>query len=155
MRYQLLIYLFLVCISCQNTNPPELDLSKTKITKEDKEKLHYLKEVEWPKAYKEQDTILLDRILAEEFQMIDASGNTYTKKDELDWIKKNATQNDSFYYEIKRLDFFENGTAVISGTGHIYKDTSYSIYQSSNILIKRNDLWKAISSHVSGYKSGR
>lgn len=155
MKNLFFILFLLICVSCQNSTSSKPDFSKTKITKEDKEKLHYLKEVEWPKAYREQDTILLDRILAKEFQMIDASGNTYYKKDELDWIKKNATQNDSFFYEIKRLDFFENGTAVVSGTGHIYKDTSYNIYQSSNILIKRNSEWKAISSHVSGYKSGR
>lgn len=123
---------------------------------EDLEQLRYLKEVEWPKAYREQDTTLLDRILAEEFQMIDASGNWYTKQDELDYIKDHKPSYESFRFEIKRLDLFENGTAVISGTGHIKnkdeKGPFSMTYQSSNILIKRGKLWKAISSHVSGIK---
>ncbi|MBK6830395.1 MAG: hypothetical protein IPG92_06430 [Flavobacteriales bacterium] len=51
---------------------------------EDHEALRYLKEVEWSTAYREQDTVLLDRILHGDFQMIDAEGNTFTKADELE-----------------------------------------------------------------------
>ena len=43
---------------------------------------------EWPKAYAKQDTLLLDRILGKDFKMIDQAGNWYSKKDELEWIKK-------------------------------------------------------------------
>ena len=111
------------------------------------------KEVEWPKAYAEQDTILLDRILGEDFQMIDQDGNWYTKKDELDWIKKNAAGYDSFHFEIKRFEILDNGTAIICGTGHILNDTVKSIYQSSNVLVKREGEWKAVLSHVSGLKT--
>lgn len=123
------------------------------ISDTDKEILRNLKEVEWPMAYAEQDTILLDRILGDDFKMIDQSGNWYSKKDELDWIKKNATDNDSFNYEIKRFEILDNGTAVICGTGHVLKDSVKSIYQSSNVLIKRDGKWKAILSHVSGLKN--
>ncbi|MDH3650534.1 MAG: nuclear transport factor 2 family protein [Saprospiraceae bacterium] len=120
----------------------------------DIETLRYLKEVEWPKAYRDQDTTLLDRILAEEFQMIDDQGNWFTKEDELAYIKKHKPTYHSFRYEIKRMDLFENLTAVISGIGHIKsKDEQgayMSTYHSSNVLIKRQGTWKAISSHVSG-----
>ena len=123
-------------------------------TADDIEILTFLKEVEWPKAYRNQDTVLLDRILADEFQMIDASGNWSTKRNELDYIKANKPSYDSFRFEIKRLDIFENNTAIVAGIGHIigkddqgqYKMT----YHSSNVLIKRKSAWKAISSHVSG-----
>jgi hypothetical protein len=124
----------------------------TQTTSKDEHTLRNMKEVLWPKAYKEQDTILLDHILDESFELIDGSGNRYTKNDELNWIKKNATQHDFFRYEIKRLAIYENGTAIISGTGHIYKDSVYSTYESSNVLIKKDTIWKAISSHVSGFK---
>jgi hypothetical protein len=60
--------------------------------------------------------------------------------------------HDSFRYEINRLDIYRNGTAIVAGTGHIYNDSTYSIYQSSNVLIKRDSIWKATLSHVSGYK---
>ena len=111
-------------------------------TNSDREILRHLKEIDWPKAYAEQDTILLDKILGDDFRMIDQSGNWYTKKDELDWIKKNATQNDSFRYEIKRFEILDNGTAIICGTGHILNDSVKSIYQSSNVLVKREGQWK-------------
>jgi hypothetical protein len=120
----------------------------------DEQALRYLKEVEWPRAYREQDVALLDRILADEFQMIDADGNWSTKAEELEWIRKNKPSYDSFRFVIRRLEIVENGTAVVAGTGVIEgKDEQgpYILeYQSSNILIKRGSLWEAIASHVSG-----
>jgi ketosteroid isomerase-like protein len=59
-------------------------------------------------------------------------------------------------FTIRRLEVFENGTAIVAGEGTIKgkdKDGSYVLtYQSSNVLIKRSGLWKAIASHVSGIK---
>ena len=145
-KISLVTFLLLFACSEQQEN------SYPKITSEDKDILRNLKEELWPKAYRKQDTILLDQILDESFELIDGSGNRYTKNDELNWIKNNATQHDFFRYEIKRLDIYENGTAIIAGTGHIYKDSVSSTYESSNVLIKKGTTWKAISSHVSGFK---
>ncbi len=139
--------IIIICISCS------IDQKNQGISDSDKDQLRYLKEVEWPKAYASQDTMLLDKILGDEFKMIDNEGNWYTKKDELEWIKNNATSYDSFYYEIKRLEILENGTALVCGTGHIKIDTVRSIYESSNVLIKREGQWKAVLSHVSGFKN--
>ena len=121
----------------------------------DEVQLKYLKEVEWPKAYYDQDTILLDRILGDEFKMIDAKGKTYTKKDELKYIKSNKPTYKSFKFEITRLEILENMTAIVSGKGVVEntdkEGNEYIMtYWSSNILIKRGELWKAVSSHVSG-----
>ncbi len=127
-------------------------LPQSTVTSQDREILRNLKEVQWPKAYREQDTLLLDRILGEDFQMVDASGEWSNKTKELEWIKENAMENDSFFYEIKRLDVLPNGTALICGTGHIFNDSTETIYQSSNILIKRKGIWEAVASHVSGIK---
>ncbi len=134
--------------SCHQSKVSETAL----ITNSDKLELRLIKEVLWSKAYREQDTVLLDNILDGSFELIDGDGNRFGKRDELNWIKSNAMVHDSFRYEIKRLDIYENGTAVVAGTGHIYNDSTYSIYQSSNVLIKRDSLWKAILSHVSGFK---
>ena len=115
-----------------------------------------LKETLWPKAYFEQDTVLLDRILGSEFQMVDGDGNWSTKAAELEWVAKNKPGYDSLTFEIRRLDVFENGTAVAAGTGTIRgkdKDGPYvGQYQSTNVLIKRDGQWRAVASHVSGYK---
>jgi ketosteroid isomerase-like protein len=133
--------------------------NKKNLLEKDKAALTQLKTVAWPKAYREQDTLLLDRILADEFKMIDSNGKSYTKKDELAYIKGHKPDYISFEFKIERLDIFENNTAVVSGTGTIQnrdKKGNYTfIYQSSNILIKRNGEWKAISSHTSGDREVR
>ena len=149
MKYLLVFLTICLLVSCvqirKSDNPFEL-------TATDLEDLRYLKEVEWPRAYRLQDTILLDRILGEDFQMIDAGGTWSDKAGELAWIKENASAPDSFYYDIRRLEALENGTVLICGTGHIFNDTTHTVYQSSNILIKREGNWKAVASHVSGIK---
>ena len=145
-----ILILFCAFSACKEA-PVKLQTASL-ITPTDQGILRNLKEVQWPKAYREQDTVLLDKILGDDFQMIDASGAWSDKQGELEWIKKHAMQHDSFHYEIKRLDVLDNGTALICGTGHIVNDSIETIYQSSNILIKRNGMWKAVASHVSGVK---
>lgn len=153
MKYILLILLVALSFSCNENKETTVEAIPTLNITEEKEILRHIKEVEWPKAYAEQDTILLDKILGEDFKMIDQEGNWYSKKDELEWIKKNATNNDGFNYRIKRFEILDNGTAIICGTGHILKGSVRSIYQSSNVLVKREGQWKAILSHVSGFKN--
>ena len=152
MKTTYLILLSLTVLTSCNSNP-EVAKVKSFISEEDKVILKHLKEVEWPKAYREQDTVLLDAILGDDFQMIEANGNWSNKSKELEWIKENAMESDSFYYEIKRLDVLDNGTALICGTGHVFNDSTQTIYQSSNVLIKRDGKWKAVASHVSGIKN--
>lgn len=126
----------------------------TDISAADRAALHQLKEVDWPKAYATQDTKLLEAILADEFQSIDANGEWSTKAKELDFIRQNKPWYDSLVYKIKRIDVFENGTAIVAGEGTIRasgKDGPVTIkYQSSNVLLKRKGVWKAVASHVSG-----
>ncbi|PLX16475.1 MAG: hypothetical protein C0597_07940 [Marinilabiliales bacterium] len=149
MKHLLFAILALALFSCTCDYPESYNME---ITDAQIENLRILKEVEWPKAYREQDTILLDRILANEFQFIQADGFYSNKEIEMDYIKNNEYTYDSFHFEIKRFDIFENGTAIVSGTGHILIDTTKITYESSNVLILRNGEWKAISSHVSGVK---
>lgn len=123
---------------------------------DDEKALREIKEVLWPRAYRDQDTALLDRLLADEFQMIDGSGLWSTKADEVKWVKENRPEYDSLTFQIKRLDVFENGTAIVAGTGTVKgRDSAgpwVAEYQSSNVLIKRKGAWRAVASHVSGYK---
>src|SRR4030095_16383165 len=118
----------------------------------DEQILRQIKEVEWPKAYREQDTTLLDKILADEFKMIGSDGEYSTKREQIQYIKTHKPDYISFKFNIKRLEIFENGTAIVSGTGTVHRKDDKGeydlIYQSSNVLIKRNNEWKAISSHT-------
>ena len=127
--------------------------------KSDKEILTHLKTVLWPQAYRQQDTGLLNRILAEEFQMISDKGEWSGKADEMAYIARHKPTYKSFTFQIKRLDIFENDTAVVAGIGIIKNSDNngpYVVtYHSSNVLIKRMGQWKAIASHVSGVKKVR
>lgn len=125
-------------------------------TSADERELRALKEDLWPRAYREGDAALLDRILAPEFQMIEPDGAWSNKAAELDYVSKHKTKNRSFRFEIRRLEVFENGTAIVAGRGVVIgpesdPDGGYQ-YQSSNVLIKRDGRWQAIASHVSGVK---
>ncbi|MBT8270576.1 MAG: nuclear transport factor 2 family protein [Flavobacteriaceae bacterium] len=151
MRLISVMIIALLFYSCQNKSKG-LDQPGLVDKVKDEEILRYLKEVEWPRAYREQDTVLLDRILGDDFQMVTNDGEWSNKRLQMERIKSGPTDNDSFKFEIKRLEVFDNGTAIVGGTGHIWTDSLYHIYQSSNILIKRDSLWKAVLSHVSGYK---
>lgn len=135
---------------------PSLPLAATEAGRSDEAILREIKEVLWPRAYREGDVALLDRILAKEFQMVDAAGEWSNKAAELDYIAKNRPTYRSFRFEIKRLEILENGTAVIAGRGVVIAAEGDAFgdfeYQSSNILIKRDGRWQAIASHVSGVK---
>lgn len=152
MKKLLLLPIALLVFSCNENKVRNVDTESSSKMAMEKEKLRFLKEVEWPKAYREQDTILLDRILGDDFQMIGNDGQWSNKVKQLDRIKEAPMDHDSFSYEIKRLEILDNGTAIIAGTGHIINDGSETTYQSSNILVNRNGIWKAVLSHVSGVK---
>jgi len=122
----------------------------------DEAALREIKEVLWPRAYAQQDVALLDSLLADEFQMVDAEGNWSTKADELEWIRSNPPSYDALVFEIIRLDIFENGSAIVAGRGIVSgtdEQGPYTLeYQSTNVLIKRDGTWRAVASHVSGIK---
>ncbi len=114
----------------------------------DEATLRHFKTVLWPKAYRTQDVDLLDAMLHKRFEMIDNDGNRSSKEKELAWIAANQWDPGTFEYRIERLDILDERFAIIDGTGIA---SNYS-YKSSNVLIKEDGLWRAIASHVSGYK---
>jgi len=114
----------------------------------DEQALRHFKTVLWPQAYRTGDTELLDRMLHDNFQMIDGDGNRSTKADELKWISENEWDPGDFEYVVERLSIYGN-TAIVDGTGTA---TSYT-YKSSNVLIREDGEWRAVASHVSGYRA--
>lgn len=112
----------------------------------DEQVLRHLKTVLWPQAYRTQDVALLDSLLHESFEVIDASGSRSSKQGELDYISNNAWDPGDFAYRIDRLDIYDGSFAIVSGTGIA---ESYT-YKSSNVLINEDGNWRAIASHVSG-----
>ena len=118
---------------------------------DDEATLRHFKTVLWPQAYRTQDVELLDTMLHESFEVIDDEGNVSTKQGELDFIAHNQWNPGEFEYRIDRLDIYDGKTAIISGAGIASNYT----YKSSNVLIKENGKWQAVSSHVSGVQDRR
>ena len=115
---------------------------------DDEQTLRHFKTVLWPQAYRTQDVELLDQLLHDSFEMIDAEGKRSTKQAELDYVKNNKWDPGSFEYRIERLKIYDGAFAIIDGTGLAEKYT----YKSSNVLIKENGEWRAVASHVSGFQ---
>src|SRR5690606_14513647 len=70
---------------------------------EDERELRRIKEELWPRACREGDVALLDRLLAAEFQVIDAEGGRSDKAAELAFAAGRRWINRSFRFEIDRL----------------------------------------------------
>ena len=115
---------------------------------DDEATLRHFKTVLWPQAYRTQDVELLDHLLHETFEMVDADGNRSTKPDELDELARTGWDPGEFEYRIERLSIYDGRFAIITGEGVA---SSYR-YRSSNVLIKDADRWHAVASHVSGVR---
>ncbi|MBD0256614.1 MAG: nuclear transport factor 2 family protein [Cytophagales bacterium] len=123
---------------------------------DDEAELRRLKGHDWPAAYRNRDTLLLGRILADEFVVVDADGQAATKRDELDYLKKSAhVTYESFDYTIERLRVYGQ-TALVAGTGRsrgrTEKGTFRTMYHSTNLFVRREGRWQAVASHLSGIK---
>lgn len=156
MKYTRLLVIAIILLSCTTPSP---NTTVNVINSEDEQILRNLKTSLWSKAYNEQDTALLNRILHDDFQLIDDNGDTYSKKDEMEYVANYGPSYSSFEFEITRLDVFDNGTAMITGKGVMKglddQGAYVTTYTSSNTLIKVGEDWKAINSHVSGVKEER
>lgn len=76
-----------------------------------------LKEELWPRAYREGDPALLDRILADEFQGVGPDGAWSSKGQELERVSRTRMVNKSFRFAIRRREVLGNATAVVAGRG--------------------------------------
>ncbi|MEP5614176.1 MAG: nuclear transport factor 2 family protein [Cyclobacteriaceae bacterium] len=146
-----ILALFVAC------DPPAK--AQSNVSDQDIRTLTDLKIVSFAKAYEEQDTVLLDQILHEKYQLVDDGGEVYSKASEMDYVSKYGASYDSFEFTIQKLDVFENGTAMIFGLGSIAGSDiqgSYSqTYKSTDVFVKEGGKWKAITTHVSGVKEIR
>jgi ketosteroid isomerase-like protein len=123
---------------------------------DDRAQLRQLKEYDWPEAYRQRDTLLLGRILANEFVVVDADGQSSTKADELQYLKtSDHVTYESFHYTIERLCIYGQ-TALVAGVGRskgrTRRGTFHTVYHSTNLFVQREGRWQAVASHLSGIK---
>lgn len=139
--------------SAQSDAPAPVDAANDRDgSTRDVEILRQIKLELWPRAYREQDPALLDRILDERFQMVDGAGQVSTKAAELAWVSENKPGYEAFKFEIERLEVDANSALIVGiGTLQFPANSGQPLqrYRSSNVFVRRAGNWRAIASHVS------
>ncbi len=157
MKYSYLFHVttFFLVISCG----PQGQGDSPTISAADVETLRNIKMELWAKAYEEQDTTLLGQLLHDKYQLIDDTGEVYSKNDEMTYVSQYGPTYESFVYEIDQIEVFPNGTAVVTGRGAMRgtddEGNYLTTYKESNSFVKEGDAWRAINTHVSGVKDIR
>lgn len=108
-------------------------------------------EVEWGEAFERQDMARLDRLMADEYVLTDPLGYVRTKAESLA-----AIQSSQVLFESTKSDNVSvriNGdTAIVTGRASFrgrYKGLSMTgHYQYTDVLVKRQGYWRAVSSHI-------
>ncbi|MEO9869641.1 nuclear transport factor 2 family protein [Ekhidna sp.] len=153
MKHLPIITLFLFAWGCTS------GVKQNIVDANDLEVLTDIQKTQWVKAYLEQDTVLLDKLLHEHFQLIDDNGDRYTKQDELSYVGKYGPSYNSLEFQILEVDIVEIGSAVVLAKGTmkgLEGDEAYiTTYTSSTSFVKIDKQWKALNSHVSGVKEER
>ena len=114
-------------------------------------------ESEWGDAFEQRDFATLDRIMADEYILTDPLGNVRGKAESLAALETNevlfeSTRSDNIKVRI-------NGdTAVVTARSTFkgrYKGWSMAgRYQYTDVLVKRNGSWQAVSSHITALGAG-
>ncbi len=152
MKNLYLITLSLCILSC-TTSPNQI------VDANDLEKLTDIQKNQLVKAYLEQDSVLLDKLLHEDYQLIDDNGDRYTKGDELTYVSNYPPSYSSQEFEILEIDIIDNGSAVVIAKATLKgmdgEDAYITTYTISTSYVKIDGLWSAINSHVSGVNEER
>jgi len=113
-------------------------------------------ESEWTQAIQSGDTATLDRILAPEYTVVDASGKTFGKAQEMAMYKTGDMKFDSISTSGQKVTIYIGG-AVVTGTsvikGKNKKDDISGEYRFVDVLERRPSGWQAVYSQITKVES--
>jgi len=114
-------------------------------------------EIEWGEAFERRDFVTLDRIMADEYILTDPLGNVRDKAESMAAIATNEVHFESTTSDNVKVRI--NGdTAVVTGRSTFrgrYRGWSMAgRYQYTDVLVKRNGSWLAVSSHITALGTG-
>lgn len=125
----------------------------------DMDELTNIQKNQFVKAYLEQDSILLEGLLHDDYQLIDDNGDRYNKQDEVTYVTNYPASYSSQEYEILEIDIAQNGAAVVIAKATLKgtegQEAYITTYTSSSTFVKMEGRWQAINTHVSGVKEER
>lgn len=161
MKTYLILAILALFVAC-NSQPATQTSSQPAavvINDQDVQTLTDLKIVSFKKAYEEQDTVLLNEILHDSYQLVDDGGEVYSKNDEMAYVAQYGPSYETFTYDILSLEVYENGTASMFGKGTItgsdIEGNYTQSYKETDVFVKEEGTWRAVTTHVSGVKEIR
>lgn len=108
-------------------------------------------EIDWGTAFERRDMVTLDRLMAEEYVVTDPLGTVRTKAESLAVI----LSNEVLFESTKSADVkvrVNGDTAIVTGRSSFrgrYRGFSVTgQYQYTDVLVKRQGYWLAVSSHI-------
>jgi ketosteroid isomerase-like protein len=120
-----------------------------------KEHLVQLKR-DWGRAYVRRDAYLLEQILADEYTVTDANGQTKSRAEIMADFKTGDTTYEATSYDDARVRIYGD-VAVVAGRGMVKgrnkTGSFHSQYFSTNVFVRRNGRWQAVATHISGVTS--
>lgn len=108
-------------------------------------------ESQWSRAMQSGDTATLNGILADEYMMVDASGKTFSKAQELALYRSGDLKFDSVSVSGQKVTIYIGG-ATVTGTANIKgkhkKEDISGEYRFVDVLERRKAGWQAVYSQV-------
>ena len=136
-------------------SPNNLVLSNSAIGSEEDEIRRV--EIEWGEAFERRDFAALDRLMADEYILTDPLGNVRDKSESLAAIATNEVHFESTKSDNVKVRI-HGDTAVVTGRSTFrgrYKGWSMAgRYQYTDVLVKRDGSWQAVSSHITALGTG-
>jgi hypothetical protein len=108
-------------------------------------------ESQWTQAIQSGDTATLDRLLAPEYTMVDASGKTSNKAQEIAMYQRGDLKFDSISASGQTVTIYIGGATVTGTTvikGKHKKDDISGEYRFVDILERRKSGWQAVYSQI-------
>jgi ketosteroid isomerase-like protein len=109
-------------------------------------------EMAWSDALHRRDPVALDKLLADEYQGIDASGGTFNKEQDIASSKSGDYMLQSYKFsELKVRVYGEVATVTgINVIAAAYKGRNVGgRYRFSDVFVKRDGRWQCVVSHSS------
>ena len=114
-------------------------------------------EHDWGVAFERRDMATLDRLMADEYILTDPLGHVRNKTETLEAITTNEVDFESTQSDDVNVTIYGD-TAVVTGRSTFrgrYKGWSMAgSYQYTDVLVKRNGSWRAVSSHITALGTG-
>ena len=107
---------------------------------------------DWAVALKTNDVKMLERIMADDYVVTNVDGSVNSKEQEIAPFRSSDIKFDTVSLQDVRITLFGT-TAIVRGSGKFTGKSKWGAFSSkerfTDVFLKRNGRWQAVSSHSS------